>query len=320
MPQALIASRLIYDTLDRVPTCHASTVVELPNGDLAAAWYGGEKESSPDSSHYWSKLPEGADEWDTPQCLWDVPNRSAGNPRLFLDVAGRLWAILPVNYGEWCRGGTRFFYRTSDDMGETWSDPVRVYELDGLLGKNKPVVLPEGDIILPVTVEYDHTAAAALLRPGAEHWEVSSEIAREEARCIQPAFVQRSDGTLLGLLRTNEGRIWVTSSIDRGNMWAEPKPTTLQHNNSGIDLVRLANGHLVLTFNDCTKGRTPLNLAVSEDDGETWSRQMALETDEGEYSYPAIIQTRDGFIHVIYTYRRTHIKHVVLTEDAIAGS
>ena len=319
MPPSLIASQFIYDHLDRVPSCHASTIVELPNGDLAAAWYGGEHESSPDSSHYWARLRKGADRWDAPQCLWDVPDHSAGNPRLFLDALQRLWAMLPVNYGKWCAGGTRFFYRTSDDAGETWSEPLRVAELDGLLGKNKALLLPDGDFLLPVTIEYDHSSAAVIHLAASGEWEVSAEIAGvKEESCIQPAFVERGDGSVLALLRTAEGHIWRATSSDRGRMWSNAEPTALANNHSGIDVVRLDNGHLVLAFNDTsTRARTPLCLAISEDDGETWPHKIALETDEGEYSYPAVIQASDGVIHVTYTYLRTHIKHVALGEQAI---
>ena len=317
MPSHQIVSRFIYDTLERAPTCHASTIVELPNGDMLAAWYGGEREGSPDSSHYYARLPRGADGWEPPKCLWDVPDHAAGNPRIFLDRRERLWAMVPVNFGAWCRGGTRFFYRTSDDLGHTWSEPVHLPEQDGLLGKNKPLVLPQGDILLPVTVEYDHTAAA-VLRSSAGQWEVSAEIGDPGTRCIQPAFVPRADGSILAFLRTNEGRIWRSVSDDRGRRWSKAKPTALRNNNSGIDLVRLANGHIVLAFNDCsTSDRTPLNLAISEDYGETWPHQIALETDPGEYSYPAAIQARDGTIHVTYTHLRTHIKHAALSEEAI---
>jgi len=314
-----IHSQFIYDRLDRVPSCHASTIVVLPNGDLAAAWFGGERESSPDSSHYWAKRRYGAAEWERPTCLWDVPGHSAGNPRLFHDAAGRLWAILPVNYGKWCNGGTRVFCRTSRDMGETWSEPVHVPELDALLGKNKPVVLDDGGIVLPVTVEVAKTSAAAIYLPDDDRWVVSAPITvRDGARCIQPAFAPLSDGRLLALMRTSPGRMLRCFSADGGMTWSEPEVTPLPNNDSGIDIVRLANGHLVLAFNDTDqKRRTPLNLAVSTDDGETWPRQIALETDEGEYSYPAIIQAGDGAIHVTYTHRRAHIKHVTLTEDAI---
>lgn len=321
MAPGLMVSQFIYEHLDRVPSCHASTVVELPNGDLVAAWYGGERESAPGSSHYWAIRRHGADRWDEPRLLWDVPDHAAGNPRLFLDAGQRLWAILPVNYGEWCRGGSRFYYRTSDDMGQTWAGPVLVPELEGLLGKNKPVVQPDGVFVLPVTVEYDHTAAAVLHDPHTGSWDVSSEIARpKEGRCIQPAFAPLSDGRLFALLRTNDTRLWQSTSLDEGAMWSQPKRTPLRHNNSGVDLVRLANGHLVLAYNDCERGRTPLNLAVSEDEGETWPHQITLEDAEGEFSYPAIIQTSDRAIHVTYTYRRTHIKHVALAEDAILGA
>jgi len=318
-----LTSQLIYDQLSGVPTCHASTIVELPNGVFAAAWFGGERESSPDSGHYWAKLRPGEDKWDEPACLWNVPEHSAGNPRFFMGAQDRLWAMLPVNYGAWCNGGTRFYFRTSDDLGDTWSEPVWVSTLDGLLGKNKPVVFPDCKFVLPVTNEIDKTSAAVIYDPAADAWDVSAEIARADGRrCIQPAFVELADGSLLGYMRTDDGFVWRSTCRDGGQMWSEPKRTKVPNNDSGLDLARLANGHLVLAFNNTSERgtRNPLTVAVSTDDGETWPRMIDLETDQAEYSYPAVIVAADQTIHVTYTHRRRHISHATLTEDDVVGA
>lgn len=321
----------IYDCLAGVPSCHASTIVELANGDLAAAWFGGETEGSPDASHYWAKKRVGQAQWDPPERLWDMPGHSAGNPRLFMTPDDTLWAMLPVNFGKWCNGGTRFYYRTSHDSGETWSEAVHVPELDMLLGKNKPVVFPDGRFALPVTMELTKMSAAVVRMPESGSWQVSSPLSLPGGgRCIQPSFVMLRDGRVLAFFRTGSGRIWKAFSADRGLTWSQPVETALRNNDSGIDLACLQNGDLVLAFNDAEKGRTPLNLAVSADEGDTWPTTLTVEDGPGEFSYPAVIQSRDGLIHLTYTYlpgqrkgpgrSGSRIRHVALHEADILGA
>jgi alpha-L-rhamnosidase len=58
--------------------------------------------------------------------------------------------------------------------------------------------------------------------------------------------------------------------------------------------------------------RTPLNVAISKD-GNKWYAALILEDSPvGEYSYPSVIQTNDGMVHIVYTWRRERIKHVVI--------
>jgi len=75
-------------------------------------------------------------------------------------------------------------------------------------------------------------------------------------------------------------------------------------------MVRTQDGTIVLIFNNTAEGRTPLHVGLSDDDGTTWPVIKPLETDPGEYSYPSVLQSQDGLIHVVYTYRRQTIKHV----------
>lgn len=96
------------------------------------------------------------------------------------------------------------------------------------------------------------------------------------------------------------------------------------NNNSGLDAVTLSDGNHVLICNDKPipngikngKGlRTPLSLMTSSD-GESWQHWMTLEDSPiSQYSYPSIIQTSDGHIHCIYTWRRQRIKHVEVRTD-----
>jgi predicted neuraminidase len=105
--------------------------------------------------------------------------------------------------------------------------------------------------------------------------------------------------------------VYDTWSSDNGATWSELAPTSLPNPNAGIDAVTLSDGQQLIVYNHATTGRTPLNVAISRD-GKTWRQVLALETAPGEYSYPAVIQSTDGLVHITYTWKRQRIKHVVL--------
>ncbi len=87
--------------------------------------------------------------------------------------------------------------------------------------------------------------------------------------------------------------------------------TTLPNPNSGIAAVTLTDGRHLLVYNHTPKGRSPLNVAVSRD-GKDWQAALVLEDQPGEYSYPAVIQTSDGLVHITYTWQRRRVRHVVV--------
>ena len=76
------------------------------------------------------------------------------------------------------------------------------------------------------------------------------------------------------------------------------------------------DGRHALIYNHTQKGRTPLNLAISND-GVHWEAALVLEDQPGEFSYPAVIQTRDGLLHFSYTWKRKLAKHVVVDPEKL---
>ena len=116
-------------------------------------------------------------------------------------------------------------------------------------------------------------------------------------------------------------------SYDGGKTWTEMTDTELPNNNSGIDAVTLSDGRHLLVYNHSTrdqegmghKGRGVINLAVSRD-GRNWDAALVLDYIDGEgkqYSYPSIIETADGLVHIVYTWHRKRIKHVVVDPDKL---
>ncbi len=311
----IVESRFIYENMEGFPSCHASSIVEC-KGDLVAAWYGGSAEGASDTASLAARKPAGSPAWDKPFVLAKQPNRAHGNPRLFLDPAGDIRIIYAVNFGKWCQGGSRLFERRSADGGKTWSAERELALGAPLLGKNKPIVLMSREYLLPVEDEVRWRSCVLISTDRCESWIRYGDIAGEGGeKVIQPAAAQLKDGSILMLLRTDVGRIYQTRSQDRGRGWTPAVPTVLSNPNSGIDMTRLRDGRLALAYNDSPRNwgpRTPLCLALSEDEGLTWRDELRLEETPGEYSYPAIIQSSDGRLHVTYTWRRVRIKHVVI--------
>jgi predicted neuraminidase len=202
--------------------------------------------------------------------------------------------------------------------------------------RNKPIRLHNGEFLLPIYDEINWSAMVLISADEGDSWSVHGEVTAPTG-CIQPTVIQRSDGELFMLLRRGrqsgcawstalseqiaEGKvpatipcaIWSATSSDNGRTWTATQPVDLPNPNAAIDMVQLENGHLLLAFNNSHRDRTPLSLALSTDEGRSWKALHNLEKDPGEYSYPAIIQARDGRVHVVYTYRREAIKHVVVS-------
>ncbi|MBN2280973.1 MAG: exo-alpha-sialidase [Candidatus Marinimicrobia bacterium] len=300
--------------------CHASSLVELENGEILAVWFGGTHERHPDVCIWGSKRDH--IKWSEPVVLADgFINDSlrypTWNPVLFKTSDNRLYLFYKVgpSPSEWWG-----VFKTSDNNGDSWSAPVKLQ--NGLPGpvKNKPVYLSNGRILSPSSVEKS------------DHWQAHIEISDDDGKSwskaqiepttgyklIQPTLLTLKDGTILALMRSNQNCIVESRSKDLGNSWSKPKKTSVLNPNSGIDNVTLKNGLQVLVYNPASsgkewfEGRSRLYLAVSTD-GNNWRDVYKLEDHgSGEYSYPAVIESEDGHIHITYTHDRKTINYVVL--------
>jgi predicted neuraminidase len=302
-------SEFIYQTAP-FPSCHASTIVEISHGELLAAWFGGTGEGKPDVAIWSSRKSNGV--WSEPVELAREPNIPTFNPVLFFSADKTLWLYYKFGPSPSQWTGAR---RSSMDGGRTWS--AVDYLPAGVLGpiKNKPLVLPDGTIVSGTSVESYHAWASWVERStdGGKNWTKHGPITfpGEPWGTIQPAIVPLPGKKLRMFVRSTSriGKICAADSSDDGRTWTELKPTDLPNPNSGIDAVGLKDGRVLLVYNHTQKGRTPLNLAVSAS-GDKWNNFLALESEPGEFSYPAIIQGADGDVHVTYTWNRKKIKHV----------
>jgi predicted neuraminidase len=301
------------------PSCHASTIVETKEG-LVAAWFGGTDEGRPDVGIWLSRHDGKA--WSDPVEVAnglqeDGKRHPTWNPVLFQPAGGPLYLYYKDGPSPSRWWGMRM---TSTDGGRSWSRRERLPE--GILGpiRNQPVQLADGTVLSPSSTETPGEGWRAHLevsRDGGKSWAKVGPLNDDrKVELIQPAILTWPGGKLQLLMRNrNRGEIrgvvvesW---SADGGKSWSEPRGTDLPNPNSGIDAVMLRDGRGLLVYNHTPRGRTPLNVALSAD-GKSWKSVLTLESDPGEYSYPFVIQTSDGKVHVTYTWKRQKVRHVVL--------
>lgn len=300
--------------------CHASTILEYAPGKMMAAWFGGTGEGNNDVTIWltgyadarWSKpvsIANGVDSNGTQYPCW--------NPVLFLDQSDKIHLYYKVgpNPRKWW--GMEI---VSTDKGKTWSAPVRLPS--PFLGpiRNKPIQLADGTILSPSSVETDNKWTAHIERStdGGKKWEFIPIDHASVFEVIQPTILQYTNGDLQALFRSKQGTIAQSWSKDKGKTWTALTKTSLQNPNSGIDAVSLKDGSQLLVYNpdvpgkEWSNGRAKLNVAISKD-GMTWKEILILENGtKEEYSYPAVIQTQDNKVHILYTYDRRNIRHIIL--------
>jgi predicted neuraminidase len=304
-------SQLIFNK-GEFSSCHASTIVEATPGNFLAAWFGGAAEGKSDVK-IWMARFDGST-WSKPELIAQELATPCWNPVFFNLGSGNisLWYKAGVNPMCWSA-----FLRRSKDGGKTWDMPEQYPA--GLLGpiRAKPIRLKNGAILAWSSVESYRACTSWVERStdDGKSWKRFGpiQVSGHTFGIIQPTLYETNDGRIVALCRSrNLGAIYQSESKDGGETWSDAMKTDLPNPDSGIDVVRLKSGDLVLIYNHTRFMRTPLNLARSSNDGKTWTAFKTLESEPGEYSYPAIIEASDGKLHMTYTWRRTHIKHVIV--------
>ena len=320
---AVVKSEFIYEKAP-FPSCHATTIADTRDG-LVAAWFGGTAEKNPDVGIWVSRHTGGA--WTAPVEVAtgiqpDGKRLPCWNPVLFQPKGGPLMLFYKVGPSPSTWWGLR---KDSTDGGKTWGEPVRLP--DGLVGpvKNKPVQLADGAIISGSSLEGlkegpSWQAHIERSTDGGKNWtKVAIPVAKDGPGCIQPSILTLGGNRLLALGRTRSGAIFTTESADNGLSWSAITLSQLPNPNSGTDAVTLASGTHLLVYNHTRVGRSPLNLASSRD-GKNWNAELVLESEPGEYSYPAVIQSADGLVHITYTWKRQKVRHVVFDPAKLGSS
>ena len=319
---AVLKTELIYDANAPTPQMHATTLAETPEG-LVAAWFGGEYERHPLVKIFVSRHEGGR--WSDPVAVADgrQPDGTqlpTWNPVLFQPTGGRLLLFYKVGPSPSTWWG---MVMESSDNGRSWSAPRRLPE--GILGpiKNKPEELPNGVILSGSSFEGEPGWRVHFERSadGGVTW-TRTPIVNDPRSigAIQPTFLLHPDGRIQSIGRTQQNRTFSVESSDGGLTWGPTTLLDLPNPNSGIDAVTLRDGRHLLVYNhtvreDSIKVRGQLHVALSRD-GKSWEAALVLEDEprggHSGFSYPAVIQTTDGLVHITYTWKRLRPKHVVI--------
>lgn len=268
-----------------------------------------------------------------PTSMKGLKRKACWNPVLFEMPGGELWLFYKIgsNVGDWTGWVVK-----SRDGGKSWGKREPLPK--GFLGpvKNKPELIGERLICPSSTEKGGWKLHFEILDIPTGEWKYVGPVAAEKAPrtenaqdikpvdCIQPSILRLADGRLKVLMRTRNGYLAESTSSDGGDTWSNVRLTDIPNNQSGTDAVTLSDGRHLLIYNDfrtlpgTKKGpRTPLSIAVSPD-GENWTNCIVLEDSPiSQYSYPAIIQGRDGTIHCIYTWRRQRIAYKQLKTEKL---
>ena len=313
-----VSGKFIYD-IPKYPECHASSITDLGSGQLAAVWNGGTCEGHIDFSAWYSRYDGTA--WSEPVILARGPMHfpdkdTIVNPIIFKHSSGKVFFFYKIGT---LTDGITGRMRVSEDNGQTFGAVINLPA--GIMGpsKNKPIELSNGDILCPST-----SRQMEITSDFGTTWQtrtVPNNAAYEGV--IQPTVLQYPGGKLQAIFRTQEDNLAQSLSFDEGNSWSSLNLTSLPSNNSGIDAATLDDGCHLIVYNHSSipsgnwgGPRTPLNLALTTN-GTTWYAALVLEDEPGEYSYPALIQSDDGLVHIVYTWHRLRIKHVTIDPDQL---
>ncbi|MBS4168976.1 sialidase family protein [Parachlamydia sp. AcF125] len=330
----IVSKEFIFDNAP-FPTCHASTIIEIEPGIFMAAWFGGTREKAPDVG-IWTSIYRN-ETWSIPKETVKHDGMPFWNPVLFKMPSGEI--LLFYKHGPNPREWLGFLAR-SLDSGETWNQEEHIVLSNGEKGlgpiKNKPLLLEDGTLICGTSVEdqQPNICYTEYSKDGGKTWERSGSIGPlylndKTYGIIQPTLLQTNNGLImLGRPRDNLGHVWYSKSLDQGLSWSLVEKLDFPSPDSGLDAITLKDGRHLLVYNHTKSGRKRLDVAISND-GKNWTHILNLEEyipspcdvmhvqekkEPIEFSYPAVIQSKDGRVHITYTWNRKRVSHVILEE------
>ncbi len=314
---------------------HCSGIVAFPDGELLVVFYWAIKEAQHEQKIFATRKRSGEAAWSKPEAILADRMGMVGNPSIWIAPdTGRLWLFFTRSIGGWSFCQPRFVH--SDDKGNTWSKQRNLYWFVSRGIKNPPIVTKNGRYVLPAYVEFKYLRGVFFISADkGKSWKQSAFVdlrpdlipagyeAKKGRQVEQPTVIERRDGKLLALFR-NDGKpmhkMLESTSADGGLTWTPAVNGILPNPAGGFHMLRLVSGNVAIAYNHAPspgndrKWRNPLSVALSEDDGATWSyRKNLLEwhpdvggnTEQETFEYPTMTQGPDGRLHV--TFSRSHV-------------
>lgn len=317
------------------PSVHGANVIETRDGGLLATWFGGKREGATDVSLWAAEYSPGSRSWSVPRRIIGRDEtraalgrhiKTVGNSVLARDAQGGLWLYyVSVSVGGWAGSALNAVY--SADEGKSWDAPRRLITSPffniSTLNKSAPVLYSDGSIGLPVYHEFIGKFAELLRLDGSGHVLDKARITQGR-HSIQPLLLPLAPQQALSLMRDtgpHPGHVLLSRSEDGGRHWSADEELALPNPDSAVAGLRRPDGSLLLVFNDIEAGRNSLALALSRDEGRSWRVVQHFEKspDSEEYSYPYLIRSSHGTMHLLYTWNRKRIRHVVFNDSWADG-
>lgn len=311
---------------------HPASITELKNGDLYLVYYGGEGEYATNTGVFGARKQKQG-KWTAPTLIASDPFRSVGNGVIWQAPDGVVWLFYVVRYGgTWST--SRIQAKVSRDQALSWSDSFVVSSREGMMVRNHPIVMSNGEYLLPVyheagndteSVGADSTSRFLRFDSRTKEW-IELGVIHSKKGNIQPAVVELTPGHVVAYCRrggsygpVKDGFAVRAESKDFGQTWTEGTDSAFQNPNSALELLKLRSGNLVMLFNDSTHRRTPLVAALSTTNDKDWQHRRTIGSEPKQsYAYPTAVQGADGRIHLVYTSdNRTTIHHATFDEEWI---
>ncbi len=335
-------------------TAHAPALLELENGDMLCAWFAGSFEGSKDISIVCARKEKDADHWEPPVPVSYDKERSEQNPSLFAGPDGAVWCMYTAQLDR-VEGKDNMQFTSiircqkSWDGGRTWGEAEVIFPEEGSFCRQPIQVLSNGRWIFgnwlcrdsENGLEGDPTAFRISDDQG-KTWKLVEM--PESSGAVHANVVETEPNKLICLLRSRfADNVYISHSDDNGDTWTKPVPTVLPNNNSSISALKLKSGRIAIAYNPTHTPnpvygkvawpglRCPVAVALSEDGGKTFPMMRNMERGEGffgeenttnnkQYEYPYLMQSRDGRLHLAYAYKnRIGVKYVSFTEEDVMG-
>ena len=236
----------------------------------------------------------------------------------FADEIKLKFKELPENNAGWAGYAPKY-----DQMIIEASTDLRKRSI-GWMTRIKPLLMENGRIVLPLYSDGFNLSVMAISEDHGATWRPGLPVVGRGP--IQPAIVRKKNGNLVAFMRDSGDeptRVHISESSDKGESWTATKKTDIP-NTASVELLVLNNGKWAFLGNDIDDGRYQLSLRISDDEGKTWKSKFFIENDlskKGNFSYPSLIQTSDGLLHITYSYHpeksKKSIKYVVVDPEKI---
>ena len=274
-----------------------------------------------------------ANRWETSILKWKVSTDYEKS-----EIPKWKWQdIILLKPGEEFAETIKTKFKEADTPDLAWAEYAPLYERmiyeaandqkkreTGWMTRTHPLQLSSGRILLPLYSDGYNMSMMAISDDNGKTWKNSLPLVGRGN--IQPSVVLKTDGTLVAYMRDNgdaPGRIMKSISNDNGYEWSLAKATELPNPGTSVEAIVLKNGEWVIVYNDIEDGRHSIAISLSDNEGESWEWTKNLEKrnkGEGSYSYPSLIQSKDGMIHISYSFHekdKKTIKYNVFSSEWI---